>query len=119
MGVIHRDGLDSYLNTCMERYGDSLIMRFANENAQDRLRVFMEENFLPAWKREILSRMEEDGRDSLSEDVLLEEIHARLYLSGGFAAQEQKIFRELDPEGYNRFLRESTREVFREGKLSP
>jgi len=112
--LISRKNLDAFLVSCMNHYRNSLVMRYANSQARFSLREFMSEQFLPAWKAEILKRMSSEGVDELDETIVLEGIHAKIYLEGGYAVREQEILKEFDPDGFRKFMDHSTREIFHE-----
>jgi len=93
-------------------------MQFANLETQKKLMRFMVKEFLPVWQKHVFNYMLVNGVDALDESVILEEIHAKLYLEEGYAQKEQEIFKEYDPTGFQKFLRQGTEQAFRNDQLT-
>ncbi|MDH5681851.1 MAG: hypothetical protein OEZ36_09700, partial [Spirochaetota bacterium] len=108
-----------FLKECMRHYPNSLIMRYANLKAQYSLMKFMVDSFLPVWKREILRHMNDANLNQIDEDTILEGIHAKLYIEGGFSAKELDIFRSTDPQGYDNYMKSSAKQIFHEDGQTP
>ncbi|HEO64693.1 MAG TPA: hypothetical protein ENI73_02380 [Spirochaetes bacterium] len=103
--------IDKFLKDCIKQYPNSLVMQFANLKAQKEIMKFMIHDFLPEWKKAVTRYMDDKGLRELDEDVILQEIHAKLYLEKGFSAKESELFKNSDPEGHKRFMEKGVRQA--------
>jgi len=117
--MIAKSQLNDFLKECMRHYPNSLIMRYANLKAQYSLMKFMVDSFLPVWKREILKHMNTHNLNQVDEDTILEGIHAKLYIEGGFSAKELEIFRATDQDGYDNYMKNSAQQIFHDHSQNP
>ncbi len=115
--MVSKNNLDIFLKKCMKHYPDSLLMRFANREAQKEMMQFMVAKFLPEWKEAILNFMKERSINELDEDTILEVIHAKLYLEEGYFSKEKEIFQKYDPHGHEKFMKQSVQQALKDGFL--
>ncbi|GMT48509.1 MAG: hypothetical protein IEMM0008_0048 [bacterium] len=108
--MISRVHMDKFLKDCISQYSNSLIMQCANLKAQKEIMKFMVHVFLPKWQQAVNRYMSEKGLQELDEDVILQEIHAKLYIEEGYSAKENELFKNSDPEGYKRFMDQGVRQ---------
>ncbi len=108
--MISKVDMDQFLKDCIKQYPNSLIMQFANLKAQKEIMKFMVHVFLPKWKQAVNQYMSEKGLQELDEDVILREIHAKLYIEEGYSAKENELFKDFDPEGHKKFMRQGVRQ---------
>ncbi len=113
--MISRMNIDKFLKDCIKQYPNSLVMQFANLKAQKEIMKFMIHDFLPVWKEAVIQHMDGKCLRELDEDVILQEIHAKLYIEKGFSAKESELFKNSDPEGYKRFMEKGVRQTMNHG----
>lgn len=113
--MISKENVNSYLKDCMRHYPNSLLMQYANGPAQKKMMEFMVKEFLPVWRKAVYQYMEKQGIEQISEDVILEKIHAKIYLEKGFSERENEIFKATDPEGHEKFVQVGINEAMNTG----